>query len=197
MARPKATANKTQTRERILSAARETFAQDGVGAPLDKIAQLAGIRRPSLLHHFSSKQALVEAVIDDVLAKARARIVVAVGAGGGDYADTMSGVVRELRALEAEESGIGGVLLHVLLAEGQDQPVTHRVAAFIDVIYSSAVIAGLGQGHDEAELRAAIAHLVMGELTRLALGARADAIWGAGDGVDPLYNAYFLQRSPR
>lgn len=197
MARPKRNPDAPNTRDRIMAAARIEFAAQGIAAPLDAIAQRCGIRRPSLLHHFPSKQALIIAVTDDVLSKARERLLAVINAGVSNQRETMRQIVAVLRELEDEEQGVAGVLLHGMLSEDEDGAVTQRIAQFIDVIQSSALAAGAGRDHPNNEMRAAIAHLVIGELTRVALGgkadgSRADLVWGAEDGVDPLYKAYFL-----
>lgn len=58
-------APRTTTRDRILTEASRLFGERGYdGTSTRQIADAVGIKQPSLFHHFASKQAIMEALLD-------------------------------------------------------------------------------------------------------------------------------------
>jgi AcrR family transcriptional regulator len=59
--------------EKLVAAARAVFTEDGTSAPLEDVAERAGVGIGTLYRHFPTRQALLEAVyVDEVEAMARA-----------------------------------------------------------------------------------------------------------------------------
>ena len=56
-----------ENRERILAAARECFASEGVDAPVEEIARRAGVGMGTLYRRFPTKADLIDAVLEDDL----------------------------------------------------------------------------------------------------------------------------------
>ena len=55
------------TKSRILQAALEAFSQSGFyGTSINSVAEAVNIKKPSLLHHFSSKEKLYGAVLESI-----------------------------------------------------------------------------------------------------------------------------------
>ena len=74
-------ADARRNREKVLRAARETFAESGYDVPLDEIAARAGVGAGTVYRHFPSKEALFEAVtrarVEDLIADAQQRAAAA------------------------------------------------------------------------------------------------------------------------
>jgi AcrR family transcriptional regulator len=60
-------ADARRNRARLLQVAAEAFATGGLSVPLDEIARRAGLGPGTLYRHFPTKQALLEAVVNDRL----------------------------------------------------------------------------------------------------------------------------------
>jgi AcrR family transcriptional regulator len=76
-------ADAVRNRQRVLEAAKEAFADEGLAVPLDEIARRAGVGAGTVYRHFPTKEALFEAVILD-----RVRKLV-------DYAEALAGADPE------------------------------------------------------------------------------------------------------
>ena len=113
------------TRERVLSVAKGLFAEHGYrGTSLRDIARRIGIKAPSLLHHFPSKEQLYVAVLDRIFEgmeeaaqrelsgrdgyQQACRVVIA---GAIDYIAASPDSMRIIWHEMTEESGVGRQLL--------------------------------------------------------------------------------------
>jgi AcrR family transcriptional regulator len=156
------------TRDRLVTAASRLFAAQGYdGTSIEAILEEAHVSRGSLYHHFSTKQALFEAVLDSVETR---------------VTHEMMGAVRD--AADAVDALRRGCLAWVSLA---GDPVVQRIV----LIDAPAVLSwqrwreieeqyGLGllkggmllaarEGRLQAELVDVFAHMVLATMNELAL----------------------------
>jgi AcrR family transcriptional regulator len=156
--------------EKLLAAARESFAQDGTSASLEEIARRAEVGIGTLYRHFPTRQDLLEAVyVDEFEAMARSAADLAhlppwealvawlrqfvgysttkraVGAELLAYVDADSEVFRRSRAAITEAG-------EPLFQRAQDADVVRRDATFLDTARMVGGIAAIrGAGPEEIE----------------------------------------------
>jgi len=106
-------ADAQRNRQRILDAAEEVFAKEGIAVPVDVVAEGAGVGVGTLYRHFPTKEALFEAIVvtklDDLIEAAE------VGEGG-DAVEVFFGFLRRM----ADQVSLKHDLLDALAAAGVD-----------------------------------------------------------------------------
>ncbi|EME60162.1 TetR/AcrR family transcriptional regulator [Amycolatopsis decaplanina] len=115
MDKPVLRADARRNRAKVLAAAEEAFAVDGLAVPLDEIARIAGVGAGTVYRHFPSKEALFQAVVVDRLEQfaREARELLTAEDPGEAFFDFFKRVVRQAsrnRALcdaLAETTGLG------------------------------------------------------------------------------------------
>ncbi|MGZ3419849.1 MAG: TetR/AcrR family transcriptional regulator [Polyangiales bacterium] len=72
-----------ETKEEILDAAERRFSESGpAGIRLQDIAEQVGISHPAVLHHFGSREALVEAVVHRAIVQLQRELIGSISASG-------------------------------------------------------------------------------------------------------------------
>ncbi|MCU1646829.1 MAG: hypothetical protein JWN03_7104 [Nocardia sp.] len=97
-------ADARRNRERVLAAAQEAFAAEGISVPLDEIARRAGVGAGTVYRHFPTKEALFEAAMVDRVERmtSRARAALNADDAGAAFFDFLQrmiaggGVKRDL-----------------------------------------------------------------------------------------------------
>ncbi len=139
------------TRDSILAAARETFAEVGfAGASVRRIATRAGVD-PALIHHyFGTKDALFLATVQVPLNPGE--MVDRIAAGGLD------GMGHRLIStlLTVWESPMGSSLIAMLRTILADPASTRALQEFLSLQVVGRVIASLHDRPDEAEIRSSL-----------------------------------------
>ncbi|MBK9124093.1 MAG: TetR family transcriptional regulator [Chloroflexi bacterium] len=111
-----------QTRGALLRAAADIVVGQGAGSfTLEAVAQHAGVTKGGLLHHFPSKEALVDGLIDDVLERFASRLQVELAnEAEGQPGHWMRAYIRMMLAVQDDDF----YLIPTLAAIVVSQPAT-------------------------------------------------------------------------
>jgi len=110
-------ADAARNRQAVLTAAREVFAEQGLGAPLEEIARRAGVGIGTLYRRFPTRDQLVSAAL---IGKISQYAVAAEQAlAEPDPWAGFTGFVRQICAMQAGDRGLADLLL-ITLAPGEE-----------------------------------------------------------------------------
>jgi len=159
------------TRDRILDAALASFGGRGYeGTSLDALAAGLGVRKQTILYHFASKEALLDAVIDRSAAELAATLEEALARAGPGWA-RVEAVVRSVFRL----AGRRPELLHLLREASRRgppastrltdalEPLVERARAFLE----AEMAAGRVRRHDTRLLLLSAYSAVIGVATEV------------------------------
>ncbi|RLK61182.1 TetR/AcrR family transcriptional regulator [Actinokineospora cianjurensis] len=124
-------ADAERNRARIVEAARVVFADHGIAASLDDVARAAGVGIGTLYRRFPTKDSLLSAVFDQVVAE----IIDVIDSCAADP-DPLAGLVRLVTSVLERQSGDRGVVEICTRADfGQlDRIAAHYVPAVDDLV---------------------------------------------------------------
>ncbi len=182
MGRPLASAAATATPERLLDAAEQAFAQGYEAARLEDIAAACGIRRPSLLYHFPSKDSLYAAVVRRTFAHLGAALMT-VMSRRLDFAARVDNMVDTYASFLADNPAHAQILVRELVdAHGPGRDILlGEVVPLLDLVERFLLLEGRDLLRPTLPVRAAILQVASAIILRSASGALQQPLWGPID----------------
>ena len=182
MGRPLASAAATATPERLLDAAEQCFAQGYDAARLEDIAAAAGIRRPSLLYHFASKDDLYAAVVRRTFARLGAALL-SVMSRRLEFAARVDNMVDTYASFLADNPAHAQILVRELVdARGLGREILlGEVVPLLDLVERFLLVEGRELLRPDLPVRAAILQVASAIILRSASGALQQPLWGPID----------------
>lgn len=197
MARPRTDLSTPATPDRLLAAAEVHFALRGFeGARLADIAQEAGIRRPSLLYHFSSKRALYDAVVKrafEVLGQVLGQAILF----GGPFAQQVERLIDTYENFLAERPALSPVFIREIMDENGPGAalMLERVVPLLAPLENFVRREGPPKTRN-LPVRAAIMQIASTIMLRAAAGAALkQPLWGDVSDTKLLARLLFVQES--
>jgi AcrR family transcriptional regulator len=139
------------TRTRLVDAALERFAADGLGASFDAVAAEVGVTKGALYHHFGSKEGLVEAVYKEAIRRHADRVVAA--SAQGDGRARLLALVDASARLYASHTPFYRVLGSLHVAAASERPALADVARRMQGSQRDFMIGLVRQGQRDGSIR--------------------------------------------
>jgi AcrR family transcriptional regulator len=190
------------TPDRLLDAAEQEFAAVGFAlARLADIAERAGIRRPSLLYHFASKELLYRAVVERVFDRLAALLLRSLTIGES-FDERLESVVTTYVGFLDERPSLAPIVLRELIAvpdPGRPEGMLGRTILLERAVPLLGMLEDIIQREGGARLRpdvpvrAALAEIAGSLLLRAAVGSLRTPLWGEGDHAVALARHLFVR----
>ena len=138
----------TVTRERLLDAASELFAEKGFeGARVDRISRRARVNKAMIYYHFRTKKGLYQAVLLNSFSLLRQTLERAATREDAAPADRLSGLVHALAQIASERPALPRILVREILADGRHlSPQAARALTEMFHPFRATVDEGISQG---------------------------------------------------
>src|SRR5262245_14263996 len=194
MGRPRADANDTATPERLIEAATIEFAENGYAAArLEDIAARAGIRRPSLLYHFDTKEALYTAVVQRIFTQLAQALFGALSQRGS-LGDRLARSAQRASQYFRDNPAVTRLIVRELLDRRGPVEQQFTIAVMVlDQVEREVRSQGLGSLPADFPVRAALMHICSDMTVRALAGSLGERLWGKTDHSGYLARAIFLQ----
>src|SRR4051812_28014749 len=155
------------TRPRLIDAAIERFAADGLGASFDAVAAEVGVTKGALYHHFGSKEGLVEAVYKEAIRRHAERVVAA--SATGDGRTRLLALVDASARLYASRTSFYTVLGSLHVAAAAERPALTAIARRMQRSQREFMIGLVEQGQADGSIRPDIDAEALGLTVNAAL----------------------------
>jgi len=163
------------SRERILEAATELFAQRGyAGAGVDQLAARSGIAKTAIYYHFGNKAGLLAAALQRA-ANSWIEGILQASRQAGDWPDRLDHALAGMRALLEEKPWIFKLMQILALEVAEERPEIRGMLQSILRRAREAIVAGmqdaLGVEVPDAET---VASVILAMLDGISLGLQVD-----------------------
>ena len=196
MARPKRGTHSVPTEQRILEAAEEEFGRNGYeSARLEDIAKTASIRRPSLLYHFKSKEALYAKVVHGLFDALRKVLVASMtGTVGATFTDQVEALALGFTTFVEERPAFSPIVAREIVdGRGPAREILLKeIAPLLGLVEAWVEQQGSRELPEGVSVRAALMQIVSDVLLRSSSGPLRVALWGEKDSTMPLVRQIFL-----
>jgi AcrR family transcriptional regulator len=139
------------TRARLIDAAIERFAADGLGASFAAVAADVGVTKGALYHHFGSKEGLVEAVYKEAIRRHADRVVEA--SAEGDGRARLLALVDASTRLYSSRTPFYRLLVTLHLAAAMERPALADIARRMQRTQRDFMIGLVRQGQRDGSIR--------------------------------------------